>query len=129
MGDGPATTTAPRKSLWGRLNRTNRIATVILGAVTAAFVAALIFGAGVLVGFNCNDHEGHHHDAGETSEHGDREGSNQDDRGPGNDGEGHRDREGDGGDRGGQDQQEQSEIPTGPATAPAPATPSSPQRP
>src|ERR1700712_1310530 len=48
-----------RRSLWTRLNRTNRIATVVLGVVAAVFVAALIFGAGLLVGAEYGDSEGH----------------------------------------------------------------------
>lgn len=79
--DGDSATTPPsaqadpetgpqRRSLWTRLNRTNRIAAVVLGAVAAVFVAALIFGAGLLVGAEYGDSEGHHDGAG-TSEYGD----------------------------------------------------------
>jgi hypothetical protein len=59
-----------RRSLWGRLNRTNRIAALILGAVAAVIAAVLIFGAGLLLGAEFNDSEGHHDGAG-TSEYSD----------------------------------------------------------
>jgi hypothetical protein len=62
--------TRQRRSPWTRLNRTNRIAAVVLGVVAAVFVAVLIFGAGLLVGAEYGDSEGHHDGAG-SSEYGD----------------------------------------------------------
>jgi hypothetical protein len=50
-----------RKSGWSALNRTNRIAAIVLGGVAAVFVAAAIFGAGVIVGAEFSTSEGHHH--------------------------------------------------------------------
>ena len=61
--------TRQRRSPWTRLNRTNRIAAVVLGVIAAVFVAVLIFGAGLLVGAEYGDSEGHH-GAG-SSEYGD----------------------------------------------------------
>jgi hypothetical protein len=63
-----------RRSAWSRLNRTNRIAALVLGGVAAVFVAALIFGAGLLVGAEYGDSEGHHDGAG-SSEYADGEGT------------------------------------------------------
>lgn len=79
--EGDSTTAAPsisadpasghqRRSLWRRLNRINRIAALVLGAVAAVIAGMLIFGAGLLVGAEFSDTEGHHDGAG-TSEYGD----------------------------------------------------------
>jgi hypothetical protein len=59
-----------RRSVWGSLNRTNRIAALVLGGVAAVVAAVLIFGAGLLVGAEFGDSEGHHDGVG-TSEYGD----------------------------------------------------------
>ena len=58
-----------RQSRWSKLNRTNRIAAFVLGGVASVFVAALIFGAGVLVGAEFGDSEGHHRGS-ETADYG-----------------------------------------------------------
>lgn len=103
--------TARRESRWSKLNRTNRIAALVLGGVASVFVAALIFGAGVLVGAEFGDSEGHHHgsetsgyDAGGHDGSGEHEGDGSDDD---------RDRGGDSGSEG------NDEAPG----SPAPATP------
>ena len=57
-----------RRSRWAALNRTNRIAAIILGGVAAVFLAALIFGAGLMVGTEFGDSDRHHHDS-ETSDY------------------------------------------------------------
>jgi hypothetical protein len=78
-------TTMQRRSVWRRLNRTNRIAALILGGIGAVLVAALLFGAGVLVGSESGDSEGHHHesrtfhdDGGGSESEGDDQGDHQD---------------------------------------------------
>jgi hypothetical protein len=53
-------TPSQRQSLFGRLNRTNRIAAVVLSGVAAVFAAAGIFGAGVLVGSELGSESDHH---------------------------------------------------------------------
>lgn len=46
-----AETTMPRgESVWSKLNRTNRILTVVLGGIIAVFIVVLVFAAGVFVG-------------------------------------------------------------------------------
>ena len=90
-----------RQSRWSKLNRTNRIAAFVLGGVASVFVAALIFGAGVLVGAEFGDSEGHHRGSEGNGDRGGDSGS-----------EGHRD-------RGESDQQPRPEAPA----SSAPATP------
>jgi hypothetical protein len=76
------------RPLWSRLNRTNRIAALVLGGVGAVVVAALIFGAGLLVGAEYGNSEGHHdrdgtsdYESGErtSGEHGSHDGESADD--------------------------------------------------
>jgi hypothetical protein len=50
-----------RQSRWSQLDRTNRVAALVLGGVAAVLVAALIFGAGVLIGAEFGGAEEHHH--------------------------------------------------------------------
>ncbi|WP_157681424.1 hypothetical protein [Mycobacterium sp. JS623] len=103
-----------RQSRWSKLNRTNRIAAFVLGGVASVFVAALIFGAGVLVGAEFGDSEGHHrgsesadYGAGGADGSGEHEGSGSEGNGEheGSGSEGNGEHEGSGsegnGDRGG----------------------------
>ena len=63
--DAAAEPATPRRQPgWRRLNRNKRIAALVLGGVGAVFVAALIFGAGVMVGAEFGGSEGHHHESG-----------------------------------------------------------------
>ena len=75
-------------SRWSRLNRTNRIAALVLGGIAAVFVAALIFGAGVLVGAEGSEGEHHHHGGDGSSEYrdGNRDQSDENDGGNGDSG-------------------------------------------
>jgi hypothetical protein len=68
--EADAATGADARPLWGRLNRTNRIAALVLGGVAAALVAALIFGAGLVVGVEFGAPEGDHHGRGDSAEFG-----------------------------------------------------------
>ena len=118
-----------RRSLWNRLNRTNRIAALVLGGVAAAVVAALIFGAGLLVGAEYGDSEGHHDGAG-TSEYGDGDRASGEHEGDGEESASDGGREGSGGadsesDQGQRDQQGQSDAPE----VQAPGRSNSPPRP
>jgi hypothetical protein len=61
---------AQRPSLFTTLNRSNRIAALVLRGIAAVFVAALIFGTGVLVGSEFGESEGDRHGS-EAPEHGD----------------------------------------------------------
>ncbi|MDT5212228.1 MAG: hypothetical protein QOK18_467 [Mycobacterium sp.] len=139
-----AATTTNRQSRWSKLNRTNRVAALVLGGVATVFVAVLIFGAGVLVGAEFGGAEGHHHGS-ETSDYGtdgqdsgEHEGGGSEgngDRGGDGQSEGNGDRGGDGqsegnGDRGGdgtegnRDQGETDQQPSPKTPPPAPtATP------
>jgi hypothetical protein len=113
-----------RQSRWSKLNRTNRIAALVLGGVASVFVAALIFGAGVLVGAEFGDSEGHHRGS-ETADYGagggDGDGSGEHE---GSGSEGNGDRGGDSGSEGNRDRGEsdQQPRPEAPASS-APATP------
>ena len=111
-----------RQSWWSKLNRTNRIAAFVLGGVASVFVAALIFGAGVLVGAEFGDSEGHHRGS-ETADYGAGGGDGSGEH-EGSGSEGNGDRGGDSGsegngDRGESDQQPRPEAPA----SSAPATP------
>jgi hypothetical protein len=114
QGAEDETVSAPiRKSRWAALNRTNRIAAVILGGVTAVFLAALTFGAGVIVGTEFSDSEGHHHDS-ETSDYRDGGDDASGCRGDGGVGANRDENEGDSrgdGDQSDSDQQPASEEP------------------
>jgi hypothetical protein len=85
-----STPTPRRQSRWSKLNRTNRIAALVLGGVASVFVAAIIFGAGVLVGAEFGGSEGHHRGS-ETSGY----------EGGGDDGSGEHEGDGSDGDRDG----------------------------
>jgi hypothetical protein len=128
--DGPTATdakaadtkddTAPaptRVSGWRALNRTNRIAALILGGVAAVILAALIFGAGLMVGTEFGDSEDHHGRS-DTSDYrdggDDAPGEHEGDAGDDADRESQHD--GEHGDQGDSDQQSQSERPPVPAT-------------
>jgi len=118
-----STPTPRRQSRWSKLNRTNRIAALVLGAVASVFVAALIFGAGVLVGAEFGDSEGHHRGS-EMSEYGAGGHDGSGEHGGDSGSEGNGDRGGDSGsegnrDRGASDQEPQPEAPE----SSAPATP------
>jgi hypothetical protein len=117
-----AATTTKRQSRWSKLNRTNRVAALVLGGVAAMFVAGLIFGAGVLVGAEFGGGEGHHHGS-ETSDYGadgqDRAGEHE---GGGSESNGDR---GDGGTEGNRDQGEADQQPS--PAAPQPATTATPR--
>jgi hypothetical protein len=93
----------PRTSVWSRLNRTNRIAAVIVGGIVSVLAAILLFGAGWLVGAYGDGHEGHH-DGEESSQYsdddGDREQADQSDQS---------DQGGDRGDRGADERQDRGD--------------------
>jgi len=105
------------------LNRTNRIAAFVLGGVASVFVAALIFGAGVLVGAEFGDSEGHHRGS-ETADYGagDGDGSGEHE---GSGSEGNGDRGGDSGAEGNSDRGESDQQP--PPEAPASSAPATPR--
>ena len=111
-----------RQSWWSKLNRTNRIAAFVLGGVASVFVAALIFGAGVLVGAEFGDSEGHHRGS-ETADYGAGGGDGSGEH-EGSGSEGNGDRGGDSGSEGNRDRGEsdQQPRPEAPASS-APATP------
>ena len=111
-----------RQSRWSKLNRTNRIAAFVLGGVASVFVAALIFGAGVLVGAEFGDSEGHHRGS-ETADYGAGGGDGSGEH-EGSGSEGNGDRGGDSGSEGNRDRGEsdQQPRPEAPASS-APATP------
>jgi hypothetical protein len=122
-----------RQSRWSKLNRTNRIAALVLGGVASVFVAALIFGTGVLVGAEFGDSEGHHHGS-ETADYGasggdgsgEHEGNGSEgngDRGGDSGSEGNGDRGGDSGSEGNRDRGESDQQPRPEAPSSAPATP------
>lgn len=121
-------TAAQRRSLWSRLDRTNRIAALVLGAVSAVFVAALIFGAGVLVGSEYGDSEGHHDGVG-TSEYGDGDRASGHHEGDDEESAGDQELAGDsegagsGNDQGRRGEQGQSDGPAGQATGESKAPP------
>jgi hypothetical protein len=101
-----------RGSVWSRLNRTNRIAALIVGGIAAAIAAVAVFGAGILVGTEMSGDEGHR-DGVESSDY---NGDNQD----ASDGESERD-----GDREGADapDADRGENGTGEQPQPKEATP------
>ncbi len=111
-----------RQSRWSKLNRTNRIAALVLGGVASVFVAALIFGAGVLAGAEFGDSEGHHRGS-ETADYGAGGGDGSGEH-EGSRSEGNGDRGGDSGSEGNRDRGEsdQQPRPEAPASS-APATP------
>jgi len=86
------------------LNRTNRIAALVLGGVASVFVAALIFGAGVLAGAEFGDSEGHHRGS-ETADYGAGGGDGSGEH-EGSGSEGNGDRGGDSGSEGNRDRGE-----------------------
>jgi hypothetical protein len=115
-----AATTTNRQSRWSKLNRTNRVAALVLGGVATVFVAVLIFGAGVLVGAEFGGTEGHHHGS-ETSDYGADGQDSGEHEGGGSEGNG--DRGGDG-TEGNRDQGETDQQPSPKTPPPAPtATP------
>jgi hypothetical protein len=60
--DRQADPTVPqRRSLFGSLNRINRIAALVLGGVATVFAAVLLFCAGVLVGAEHGESRGDRH--------------------------------------------------------------------
>jgi hypothetical protein len=117
-----STPTPRRQSRWSKLNRTNRIAALVLAGIASVFIATLIFGAGVLVGAEFGDSEGHHRGS-DSSEYGadDRDGSGEHEgSGPEDNG----DRGGDSGSEGNRDQGDSDQQPRPEAPEPsAPATP------
>jgi hypothetical protein len=116
-----AATTTNRQSRWSKLNRTNRVAALVLGGVATVFVAVLIFGAGVLVGAEFGGAEGHHHGS-ETSDYGADGQDSGEHEGGGSEGNG--DRGGDGQSEGNRDQGETDQQPSPKTPPPAPtATP------
>jgi hypothetical protein len=114
-------TSTKRQSRWSQLNRTNRVAALVLGGVATVFVAGLIFCAGVLVGAEFGGAEGHHHGS-ETSDYGADGHDSGEHEGGGSEGNGER---GDGGTEGNRDQGETDQQP-GP-NAPQPATSATPR--
>jgi hypothetical protein len=112
-----------RQSRWSKLNRTNRIAAFVLGGVASVFVAALIFGAGVLVGAEFGHSEGHHRGS-ETADYGAGGGDGSGEHEGSGGSEGNADRGGDSGSEGNRDRGEsdQQPRPEAPASS-APATP------
>jgi hypothetical protein len=102
---------------------------VVLGGVAAIFIAALIFGAGVLVGTEFDGHEGHH-ESGEFMHHGDEADSSQSDDGDQTDRRDSSEGSADQRDQGGSDEQgaggsdDQSGSPRSTGAVPAPAPPS-----
>ncbi|RDH78371.1 hypothetical protein DVS77_10785 [Mycolicibacterium moriokaense] len=70
--DGGPQPADEKRSVWGRLNRVNRIAAVVLGGLIAVVVAVLTFGAGLFIGAEYGDSEGHREGAG-ASEYADTE--------------------------------------------------------
>jgi len=76
-------TTEKRRSLFGRLNRTNRMAALVLSGIAAAFVAALIFGTGVLVGSEFGDSEGDRYVSDATDHGGGEQGGSDESEGDG----------------------------------------------
>jgi hypothetical protein len=67
--DRQAAPTVPqRRSLFGSLNRINRIAALVLGGVAAVFAAVLLFCAGVLVGAEHGESRGDRHVSGESGQ-------------------------------------------------------------
>ena len=77
-----STPSGKRRALFSRLNRTNRIAALVLGSIGAVLVVVLIFGAGVLVGSEFGDSEGDHYVSDDFDRgDGDRESRHDGDRG------------------------------------------------
>ncbi|WP_157625825.1 hypothetical protein [Mycobacterium sp. 155] len=125
-GAADKTAAATRQPVWSRLNRISRVAALILGAVGAVLASALIFAAGVWVGVENADHEGHH-DQTETSEYNidEHETSDESDGGTRNEGDRQSDdRSHDEGEHN-QDQprHEQHEAPSAPPGAPQAPSP------
>jgi hypothetical protein len=117
-----AATTNRRQSRWSKLDRTNRVAALVLGAAASVFVAGLIFGAGVLVGAEFGGAEGHgHHLGSETSDYGADDQDSGEREGGGSEGNGDR---GDGGTEGNRNQGETGQQPSPKTPPPVPtATP------
>lgn len=55
--------------MWSKLNRTNRILTIVLGSIVAVLIAAVAFGLGVVVGAENGGYDEHGGDRGSSEDH------------------------------------------------------------